>query len=111
MSQFEMRIESFADGVSVALAGELDICCAYTFDTRLREVEQRNPELMVIDLRELCFIDSAGLARILAVHRRAKRAGRRVVLTRGTKAVQRVLALAAMDQVLEIVPEPAAVLA
>jgi anti-anti-sigma factor len=108
---FEMTVEPFARGVCVQLSGELDVACAYTFDTRMREVEERDPHLILLDLRRLGFMDSAGLARILATHRRGRRAGRRVVLTRGSRAVQRVLALAAVDNVLEIVAEPEAVLA
>lgn len=106
MPQFEMTVEPFDEGVNVEINGELDITCAYTFDSKLREVEEREPRTLLIDVRGLEFIDSAGMARILAAHRRARRAGRRLVLTRGSRSVQRVLSLAALDDVLEIVPEP-----
>ena len=106
MRRFAMAVEPDAGGVRVALSGELDSICAYTFDARLREVEERDPEFILLDLHDLAFMDSAGVGRILAAHRRARQAGRPLRLTRGTKTVQRVLAITALDQVLEFVPEP-----
>lgn len=108
MRRFAMAVEPEAGGVRVVLSGELDSVCAYTFDARLREVEAREPDHIVIDLRELSFVDSAGVGRILAAHRRARLAGRPLRLTRGTKTVQRVLAITALDQILDFEPEPAA---
>lgn len=106
MRRFAMSVEPHAGGVRVVLSGELDSTCAYTFDARLREVEERGPDFIVLDLRQLDFVDSAGVGRILAAHRRARQAERKLRLTRGSKTVQRVLAITALDQVLEFEPEP-----
>ena len=109
MHRFAMSVEPQAGGVRVVLSGELDSVCAYTFDARLREVEERDPEFVLLDLQDLDFVDSAGVGRILAAHRRARAAERPLRLTRGTKTVQRVLAIAALDQILQFEPEPAGV--
>lgn len=109
MRRFAMAVEPQEDGVRVVLSGELDSVCAYTFDARLREVEERGPEFILLDLQELDFVDSAGVGRILAAHRRARLADRPLRLTRGSKTVQRVLAIAALDHVLQFEPEPAGV--
>jgi anti-sigma B factor antagonist len=108
---FEMTAEPFADGVRVEIAGELDLVCAYTFDARLREIEAEGPGLVVLDLRRLTFVDSAGIGRIVAAHLRARRARRRLVMVRVSRTVQRVLTLTALDTVFEMVSEPEAVLA
>ena len=108
MRRFAMAVEPEEEGVRVVLSGELDSVCAYTFDARLREVEERGPGFVLLDLSGLHFVDSAGVGRILAAHRRARLAERPLRLTRGTKTVQRVLAIAALDQFLEFEPEPAA---
>jgi anti-anti-sigma factor len=63
--------------VRVAPRGELDLERAYTFDEELRRVEAAEPPCILLDLRELSFVDSAGIARLLAAQRRARRAGRR----------------------------------
>ena len=64
-----------------------------------------------LDLRELTFLDSCGLARLVAARRRAMKAGRRLVLVRGPAAVQRVFQLTAVDEAFEIVNAPEALTA
>jgi anti-sigma B factor antagonist len=91
--------------VRVALHGELDLNHAYSFDEELRLVEGSRPPCIVLDLRELTFMDSCGLGRLLAARRRARRAGRRLVLVRGGRAIQSLLAMTGMDEAFEIVGE------
>ena len=100
------------DTVCLGLKGELDLEHAYTFDEELKAVEARRPACVIIDLRELWFLDSSGLSRLLAARRRARRAQRRLILVRGTAAVQRLLAMTAVDECFEIVSDvPAAMTA
>ena len=67
MQGFGLIIEDLdADAVRIALHGELDLAHAYTFDAELQQVEARRPRCICIDLRELSFLDSCGLARLLA---------------------------------------------
>jgi len=94
-------------GVKIALRGELDLEHAYSFDEELRRVEQLRPPCICIDLRELTFLDSTGLSRLVAARRRARRLGHRLVLVRGPAAVQRVFQLTAVDESFEIVNDPA----
>jgi anti-sigma B factor antagonist len=109
---FRLTIHQLAPGVlSVGLAGELDLDVAYTFDAEIRRLERDDPGAIVVDLRGLHFMDSSGLARILAADRRARRAGRRFCVVRGRGAVQRILAFGALDHVLDCVTEPDEVLA
>lgn len=98
-----MTVDSPAAGtVCVALSGELDLERAYTFDEELRRIERERPALIVLDLRRLVFMDSSGLGRVLACHRRARRDGRRLRIIRDAGAVQRVLALAALEDILDV---------
>ena len=106
MRGFGLTIEPLAGGaVRVALRGELDLEHAYTFDEELRRVEAVRPSCVVLDLRGLSFLDSSGLARLLAAQRRARRERRRLLLVRGTVAVQRLLALTAVSEHFETVSE------
>jgi len=106
MSGFGLTIEEYEPGaVRFALRGELDLAHAYTFDEELRTVEATRPSTVVIDLRELTFLDSCGLARLLAARRRARRLGHRLLLVRGSATVQRLFALAAVDEAFEIVSD------
>ena len=106
MRGFGLTIEPLAQGaVHVTLRGELDLEHAYTFDEELRRVEARRPPCLVIDLRQLSFVDSCGLARLLAARRRARREGRRMLLVRGSAAVQRLLVLTALSEQFDQVSE------
>ena len=94
------------DAVKIALKGELDLEHAYTFDEELKRVEALDLRCICLDLRELTFLDSCGLARLVAARRRAMKVGRRLVLVRGPAAVQRVFQLTAVDEAFEIVNTP-----
>jgi anti-sigma B factor antagonist len=99
-----LTLERMSSGaVRIALRGELDLNHAYSFDEELRRVEQDRPHCIVLDLRELNFMDSCGVGRLVAARRRARRAGRRLVLVRGGRAVQLLLALTGVDETFEIV--------
>ena len=84
--------------IRVTLRGELDLGSAYAFDRRLLAIEQSRPQLIVVDLRELTMLDSAGLARLVSAQRRARRGGWRLVLVRGGRAIQRVLRTTQLDE-------------
>ena len=110
MRGFGLTVQSLEDGaVRVGLRGELALERAYSFDEELRRVEAERPPCLVLDLRELTFVDSCGVARLLAAQRRARREGRRLVMVRGPASVQRLFAIAALDDAFEFVSDvPAA---
>jgi anti-sigma B factor antagonist len=108
---FGLHIEEAAPGaVLVGLEGELDAGSAYAFDAELLRVEERHPRLVILDLRALRFLDSTGLARLLAASRRAARGDWRLVMVRGPNTIQRVLALTGLADYFDLVGEPAAAL-
>jgi anti-anti-sigma factor len=108
---FSMTVEQQTPDIfRVGLGGELDVHKAYTMDEELRSIERREPSVIVLDLRELRFLDSSGLARILAAQRRAAKGQWRFAVVRGCATVQRILALAALDRSLDLIDDPADVL-
>ena len=108
MHGFELTVQHMGTGaVSIKLRGALDLAYAYRFDDELRHAERDASSCLVLDLRELDLVDSAGISRILAARRRARRSGRRFVLVRGSRAVQRFLQLAALTEHFEFVTDPA----
>jgi anti-sigma B factor antagonist len=106
MRGLALRIDQLeGNAVRLTLRGELDLEHAYSFDEELRRVEALDPDVICLDLRELLFLDSCGLGRLIAARRRARKAGRRLVLVRGSATVQRVFALTAVDEAFEMVTE------
>jgi len=67
------------DAAWVYLAGELDITTAPELERTLRE-SQRLAHLTVLDLRELAFLDCAGVHTIVNASLGARKAGRRLVI-------------------------------
>jgi anti-sigma B factor antagonist len=102
-SPFGVTIEERDGAVHVALSGELDISTAQQLEDDLRRVEAERPELIVLDLRDLSFMDSTGLRLLILADQRAKEEGRRLAIGRGNEMIQRVLHLTRLDERLEIV--------
>ena len=112
MRGLALTIEQIRENaVKIVLRGELDLEHAYSFDEELKRVEALEPRCICLDLRELTFLDSTGLSRLVAARRRAMKAGRRLVLVRGPAAVQRVFQLTAVEEAFEIVNGPDAIFA
>jgi anti-sigma B factor antagonist len=99
------------DTVHVTIHGALDVLRAYDFDDAIRRIERDSPGRLLLDLRRLEFMDTTGLARIFAVRRRCRRHGRRLVIVRGSNAVQRLFATALVDEQFELVSDPSEALA
>lgn len=89
------------DAAWLTLSGELDLAAAPFFAPRL-EYALAGARLVIVDLRRLTFMDSAGLAVIVTGHRRARRSGRRLVLIRGLGQVDRLLQITGLSARLEI---------
>ena len=93
------------DTVQVTVRGALDLVRAYDFDDAMRRIERDAPGRLLLDLRPLEFLDTTGLSRLLAVRRRCRRSGRRLVLVRGPLAVNRIFAMCC-DEQFEVVGHP-----
>jgi anti-anti-sigma factor len=96
--------------VRIAVAGELDLSSALTFDEEVRRAEERQPATIVLDLRKLRFMDSTGLRLIMSAQSRARTRGRRFAVVLGSDPVKRLFRLAGVNRRLEIVEHPSAVL-
>jgi anti-anti-sigma factor len=100
-----------ADGYHVELSGELDIASASNIESRLMALEQREPELLILDLRRVNFIDSTGLSMIINADGRAKKAGRRLTIVSGDGVPRRILRTVGLEDRLDVLsdlPEPGA---
>ena len=87
---------------TVTVCGELDIATVPELARTLRD-EETSSEVVIVDLRGVDCVDSSGLHVIITTHMRLSRAGRRLIVVRGSTAVQRVFALSGVDRELELV--------
>src|SRR5213082_1992154 len=82
-SEFGMSVSQSDGEGRLVLTGELDLSSAPRLAERLHELEAGGPGLIVIDLRELRYMDSSGLRELFSANQRARSEGRRVVLVKG----------------------------
>jgi anti-sigma B factor antagonist len=89
------------DVVCVHAAGELDIATAPQLELALREAMLQS-RVVVLDLRDLAFIDSCGVHVIDKASNRARHLGRRLVVLRGPANITRMLALTSITDEFEL---------
>ena len=98
---FRLDTERDGDVAALRLAGELDMGATFSLEPELdRLLGDEDVRRLVVDLRDVTFVDSTGLRLILDLHQRAEREDRALSLVRGAPPVQRVFTLAGLDDVL-----------
>jgi anti-anti-sigma factor len=104
----ELRTDNDGGTPRVIASGELDLSTAEDLDAELRRAEAAAPATLVLDLRELEFMDSTGLRAVLAADARARDRGATLLVVRAPEEVDRVFRLTRMDHHLQLVDEPPA---
>lgn len=101
-----LRVSVAAQVQTVVLVGELDMANASTLASELENLEaSTGDEPITIDMRELEFIDSTGIAVLVAAHRRANAGGEtrlRFIRSKAT-GVQRVMDVTGLEKELPFV--------
>jgi anti-anti-sigma factor len=103
---FTTALTSAGDAL-ISLTGELDLSGAGPLEEEIdRLVAADGIARVVLDLRQLEFMDSSGLRMVALAARRLNSGERSLVLVRGRDAVQRVFAITRMDEHLTFVDDP-----
>ena len=89
------------DAVWVHVGGELDLATSPLLEQTLRSAELR-ARRVVLDLRQLTFMDPSSVQVIVDASVRAQRVKRRLILVRGPSQVDRVFTLTGAAKLLEI---------
>jgi anti-sigma B factor antagonist len=80
MLNFDLQTETEGRSSLVKIRGDLDLQVVDQVTEALSGIESERPELLVIDLSRLSFMDSTGMGVVAAAHVRAMEAGRRFVI-------------------------------
>jgi anti-sigma B factor antagonist len=91
----------------ISLQGELDMATVDHLDEAFELAAGSVPAVLLVDLRELTFMDSAGLAWLLGARERCRGMGCRLVLVRAGRSTQRLLQVAGVEGRFEFVDDPA----
>jgi anti-sigma B factor antagonist len=103
------RCESGDDGDRrwVRPTGELDLDTAPLLDQELRDARAGGADRLVLDMRELTFMDSTGLRLVIRWDTAARDDGFEFAIVPGIEVVQRVFRLTGMDGHLRVAEPPA----
>ncbi len=88
------------DGALVVLAGRLDVRGAPVAREALQAALKAGKGELVVDLSRVELLDATGLGVLVAAHRRARLAGRRLVLRDAAPRVARLLSLTRIDRII-----------
>jgi anti-anti-sigma factor len=102
---FSVTVSKDGDRATVVLRGELDMSGTDRVNEAFLQAEQPPTSLLVLDLSGLDFIDSTGLEVILRAARRAHDSGGRLIVSRPSRYVRRLLEMTAIDQSLDVVED------
>ena len=86
----------------VAVAGELDIASAPMLKDAIKRARQDDADDLVVDLRDLEFMDVSGLRVLIRAHQHAEEAGGRLRLANVRESVRRLLTLTGTNEILSI---------
>jgi anti-sigma B factor antagonist len=99
---FSYQVESHQPGMAfLRLIGELDMATSPTLRSILHDLQHGGAQQIVVDLRELSFLDSMGLSALLEAHTAGQDGHPKVSFIRGGRSVQRVFAVTEKDKRVE----------
>lgn len=96
------------DASQARAAGEVDLATAPLLVKTLRTALDKT-RLVLLDLQEISFMDASGLHVLVDVTRDARRAGRRLVVSRAAPCVRDLLMLTDTERLLDVLAVPSAV--
>ncbi|WP_433375271.1 STAS domain-containing protein [Actinoplanes sp. CA-142083] len=97
-------VDTDRDATRVSLRGEVDVLTVDQVRVALEEALAAHTREIVVDLRELSFIDSTGLGALIYGFQRAREKGIRFRLAGPTRSVHQILALSGLLEVVEVTP-------
>src|SRR4051794_41670550 len=105
---FELVVDSSDGRVTFTPRGELDLATAPELEDKVLAAVGDGSQPVVIDLRELTFMDSTGVRTIVSAHQTAEASGcdLRVVRPPRESPVSRAIEISGIDEVLGLVDDP-----
>jgi anti-sigma B factor antagonist len=97
-----LQTDKLSDGTGVTVTGELDMSNSQILEDYLNDEIQSEQNDLFLNLAELSFIDSSGLAVLLNTRRLLQSFDRSLVLLSPSQVVRRVLEITGLDGVFEI---------
>ena len=102
MLNFDLETEAEGSSALLRIRGDLDLQVVDQVTEALARIESAEPDLLVIDLSRLTFMDSTGMGAVAAAHVRALEAGRRFAIVRPPGGVRQAFDRTRLNEVIRI---------
>ena len=99
--ELSTRIDARNGVTSIALSGELDMATAPILNDQLTVTEQDGSKAIVLDLRDLSFMDSSGLHELVQAYRRSETNGHRLLVVGANPSTRRLCELTGTEFLLD----------
>jgi len=93
------------------LKGEIDLHVSPVITASLNAMIEKKPDRVVIDLSDVTYIDSAGLAALIQAMQKVEAYGGKFLLAGLQETVRSIFEISRLDQVFQIFPDTEAALA
>lgn len=101
----DITIERHKDAVVVRPSGDIDLNRSPSLREQLRAAADRQTRRMIVDLREVPYMDSSGVATLVEAMQLARRGGYTLVLCGLQDRVRSIFEIARLDTVFQVVPD------
>jgi anti-sigma B factor antagonist len=91
--------ETIAEGEIVTPAGDVDLSGSPVLRNELRKVQQKRPKRIIVELAQVGYMDSTGLATLVEAMQQGRKFGTRIVLCNLTDRVRSIIEIARLDSV------------
>lgn len=105
-SPFSVDVRSENGAPLLRISGELDLSSSPKLEEELARTTATSPSLIIIDLRDLDFMDSTGLSVLIRAHQQAQQSGHRLGIVNGPQQIRRLLSLTGVADRLTVVERP-----
>jgi anti-anti-sigma factor len=99
--QLTAQVNSRNGVASIALRGELDMATVSDMESYLAPFESNGVSAIMLDLRELTFIDSVALHSLVRARERAETNGQRLIVVGARPTARRLLELTCTEYLLD----------
>jgi len=106
LPSFDLRVVHNGSSTHIAPCGELDIATTPELEKALAQATADRVSEIVLDLRELSFMDSSGLRALAQANTRAEASGVALSIIRGPRQIERVLEISGLRSLLPLVDAP-----
>ncbi len=97
-----------ASKVVVSVRGEVDLATAPTLESALERAREASAGRLVVDLRAVEFLDSAGLSLLVRQDRAARADARHLIVVKGPPHVHQAFEITGLSEHLTMVDHPPA---